>query len=76
MKRMTNSYANALKENAPEVRAIQHEVFAILLRMHLTNEEPRHKACPKGGLLVPPEPPPGTPTSWACLLKSGLRCHV
>lgn len=48
MKRMTNYYASALKQNAPDVTAMQRGVFASLLHMYSTDEEPRHSACPKG----------------------------
>ncbi|KAM7312937.1 hypothetical protein ISCGN_009841 [Ixodes scapularis] len=48
MKRMTNYYASALKENAPDVTAMQRGVFATLLHMYSTDEDPRHNAYPKG----------------------------
>ncbi|KAG0427631.1 hypothetical protein HPB47_025329 [Ixodes persulcatus] len=48
VKRMTNYYASTLKQNAPDVTAMQCGVFASLLCMYSTDEEPRHNACPKG----------------------------
>lgn len=48
IKRMTNYYASALKENGPDMTAIQQGVFATLLHMYSTDKEPRRNACPKG----------------------------
>lgn len=48
MKRLTNYYACALKDNAPDVRCMQRGVMATLMHSYSTDEEPRHVACPKG----------------------------
>lgn len=50
MKRLTNYYASALKENAPNVPAMQKAVYSSLLHSYSTDEEPRHQACPQGEL--------------------------
>lgn len=48
MKQLTNYYACALKDNAPDVPAMQRGVFATLLHSYSTDDEPRHTACPTG----------------------------
>ncbi|KAG0411478.1 hypothetical protein HPB47_011395 [Ixodes persulcatus] len=42
MKQLTNYYACSLKDNAPDVTAMQRGVFASLLHSYSTDEEPRH----------------------------------
>ncbi|KAG0411341.1 hypothetical protein HPB47_011523 [Ixodes persulcatus] len=48
IKKPTNYYACALKDNAPDVTAMQRKVYASLLHSYSTDEEPRHSACPTG----------------------------
>lgn len=48
MKQLTNYYACSLKDNAPDVTAMQRGVFASLLHSYSTDEEPRHVGCPTG----------------------------
>jgi hypothetical protein len=51
-KKLCNYYASALKDNAPNVKAMQRGVYASLEHMMSTDEKPCHKNCPLG------------PTSW------------
>lgn len=48
MKRMTNYYACALKENSLNMTAMQRKVLATLLPIYSSNEEPCHLVCLKG----------------------------
>ncbi|CAN8029871.1 unnamed protein product [Ixodes persulcatus] len=48
MRKLTNYYATALKDNAPDVTKMQKGVYASLLHSYSTDEAPRHTACPSG----------------------------
>ncbi|KAM7298379.1 hypothetical protein ISCGN_018975 [Ixodes scapularis] len=48
MKKLTNYYACALKDNAPDVVKMQRAIFASLFHTYSTDEEPRHMGCPDG----------------------------
>ena len=50
--RLAAYYAKALKDNAPDVKAMKQGVYAALFHMVSTDEKPHHKHCPTG------------PTSW------------
>lgn len=58
---LTNVKMRSLKDNAPDVVAMQQGVFASPLHSYSTDAEPRHIVCPtRNGLLVPLEPRQGT----------------
>ena len=47
-KRLSGYYAQALKNNAPDVAAMKRGVYASLFHMVSTDEDPHHRSCPHG----------------------------
>ena len=47
-KRLTNYYAQALRENAPDIKAMREGAYASVMHMMSTDEAPQHELCPPG----------------------------